>query len=269
MTPPDTPNRRERSIIRTMTTINNQDDFLQALDNNPQWRDAVRARILGDELLQLPVEFHAFVQRVEEFIRQQVRTNEQQQLFNERAEARMYRMETDIAEIRSDVTEIRSDVTGIRAELRSQTGRIDNVLGYNYETKVERNLPSIAGQYLQLHNTAVLRGSRPDRNPELERLVEQAVGEDRIALGESAEIWLLDLIFTGRRRAGEDPVYVAAEISITAGDDDITRAGERAKLLTSATGWPVTAAVICANMDEERRAAAASGNVTVIPHPAN
>ena len=27
-----------------MTTINNQDDFLEALRNNPQWRDAVRLR---------------------------------------------------------------------------------------------------------------------------------------------------------------------------------------------------------------------------------
>ena len=34
-----------------MTTINNQDDFLEALRNNPAWREAVRALILGDELL--------------------------------------------------------------------------------------------------------------------------------------------------------------------------------------------------------------------------
>ena len=45
-----------------MTTINNQDDFLQALRNNPQWRDAVRAQILGEELMQLPLKFDAFVE---------------------------------------------------------------------------------------------------------------------------------------------------------------------------------------------------------------
>ena len=43
-----------------MTTINNQDDFLEALRNNPQWRDAVRAQILGEDLLKLPVKFDAF-----------------------------------------------------------------------------------------------------------------------------------------------------------------------------------------------------------------
>ena len=53
-----------------MTTIHSLDEFLQALDDNPAWRDAVRARILGNELLQLPARFVAFM--------------EQQTMFNER-----------------------------------------------------------------------------------------------------------------------------------------------------------------------------------------
>ena len=53
-----------------MTTINNQEDFLEALRNNPAWREAVRAQILGDELLQLPVRFDAFVQEFDAFARE-------------------------------------------------------------------------------------------------------------------------------------------------------------------------------------------------------
>ena len=45
-----------------MTTINDQDDFLEALRNNPQWRDAVRAQVLGDDLMELPAKFDAFVE---------------------------------------------------------------------------------------------------------------------------------------------------------------------------------------------------------------
>ena len=45
-----------------MTTINSLDDFLRALDANPSWREAIRTRILGEELLQLPVKFDAFAQ---------------------------------------------------------------------------------------------------------------------------------------------------------------------------------------------------------------
>ena len=50
-----------------MTTINNQDDFLETLGNNPAWREAVRAQILGDELPQFPVRFDAFVQESNAF----------------------------------------------------------------------------------------------------------------------------------------------------------------------------------------------------------
>ena len=49
-----------------MTTINSQEDFLRALDENPQWLEAVRSRILGDELKQLPARFDAFVERTED-----------------------------------------------------------------------------------------------------------------------------------------------------------------------------------------------------------
>ena len=55
---------------------------------------------------------------------------------------------------KTDVTELRTDVAELRTTVASQTGRIDNALGYNYQSRVERNIPSIAGQYLQLrkHN---------------------------------------------------------------------------------------------------------------------
>ena len=36
-------------------------DLLEALRNNPQWRDAVRAQILSEDLLQLPAKFDALL----------------------------------------------------------------------------------------------------------------------------------------------------------------------------------------------------------------
>lgn len=58
-----------------MTTINNQDDFLNALSDNSQWREAVRAKILGDELLQLPARFDALTDRIDLFVAEQQETN--------------------------------------------------------------------------------------------------------------------------------------------------------------------------------------------------
>ena len=50
-----------------MTTINSKEDFLRALRENPEWKDAVRALILGEELLRLPVRFDAFVDEQRQF----------------------------------------------------------------------------------------------------------------------------------------------------------------------------------------------------------
>ena len=41
---------------------------MRALTDNPQWKAAVRAQILGEELLQLPVRFDAFMERMTLFI---------------------------------------------------------------------------------------------------------------------------------------------------------------------------------------------------------
>ena len=71
-----------------MTTINSQEDFLRALAENPEWRAAVRAQILGDDVLQLPSRFDAFVE-MDAFIEEQKQTNamvagfiEEQKQFN-------------------------------------------------------------------------------------------------------------------------------------------------------------------------------------------
>ena len=50
-----------------MTLINNADDFLNALDNNPAWLEAVRSRILGEEVMRLPVRFDRFEKDFQDF----------------------------------------------------------------------------------------------------------------------------------------------------------------------------------------------------------
>ena len=76
-----------------MTTINNPDDFLRALD--------------------------AFI--------------EQQVILNKNLLTRMDRIEADVAQLKTDVSGIKTDMAGMRTDLNAQTGRIDNALGANYE----------------------------------------------------------------------------------------------------------------------------------------
>ena len=97
--------------------------------------------------------------------------------------------------------------------------------------------------------------------------MDRALDDILITQDQRDDLWLLDLIFTGRDRATGDYLYIAAETSITIGDDDVTRAADRAATLASIVKQPVTAAVIAAHIDDERRSLAASRNVTLIPHP--
>ena len=91
-----------------MTTINNQDDFLEALRNNPAWREAVRAQILGDELLQLPVKFDAFV--------------EEHRTTHINIDARLDRIEGDTGALKGDFARTRTvrDAAGIASDMGLQ-----------------------------------------------------------------------------------------------------------------------------------------------------
>ena len=290
-----------------MTTINSQDDFLRALEENPQWRDAIRRHILTEELLQLPARFHVLIQRVDtldqkvDVLTQRVDTLDQKVDVLTQG---MSQVKTDLNTLTGRVDNLTGRVDNLTGRVdtltgrvdnltgrvdnltgrvdnavntltgridnavNTLTGRIDNALGYNYQLKVERNLRSIAGQHLHLRNIAILRSSRPDWSNEFDNLIQEAVDQGLITEEQSYEVWDTDLIFVGTPRGDTTSIYVAAEVSITAGDDDITRAANRAGLIAQATRRPVTPVVICANVDDPRHALATRHNATVIPHPA-
>ena len=85
-----------------MTTINNQDDFLRALSENPQWRELVRAQILGDELLQLPARFDALSARLDACIEELRESNREQKEINRELREIARRHDDAIAEIRAE-----------------------------------------------------------------------------------------------------------------------------------------------------------------------
>ena len=60
--------------------------FLQALREDPDFRDEVRSLLLGDELLQLPERFAQFAAYVNDFIEEQKKFNDEQRAINRRVE---------------------------------------------------------------------------------------------------------------------------------------------------------------------------------------
>lgn len=247
-----------------MTTFNNQEDFLRALEENPQWRDAIRRQILTEELLQLPVRFHVLTQRVDTLDQKVDGLTQDMSQVKTDLKTLTNRFDNDMSQVKADLKTLTGKVDD---NFNTLSGRIDNALGYNYQVKVERNLRSISGQYLQLRNITILRFLGPDSNPDFDNMIQGAIDQGLITEEQSYEVWNTDLILLGTPRGDTTPVYVAAEISITASDNDITRAVNRAGLIAQATRLPVTPVIICDNADDSRQALATRYNVAIIPHP--
>ena len=209
-----------------MTTINNQDDFLEALRNNPAWREAVRAQILGDELLQLLVRFDAFVQEFEAFAREQNAFVREQNAFvqEQRAQTANLRERADRAE--NDMGALKGDFARTRTVQDARNIAYD--LGLEFvRTLSSDELRDMAG------NTLPRDVGRSFRNADL--VIETT--------------------------DGTDISYIAMEISFTADLRDCDRAIQNAGLITSFTGKAAQAAVANVRNDREAPEAVESGAV--------
>ena len=213
-----------------MVTINTEADFLRALSDHPEWKASVRAQILGEELLQLPVQFQAFVQqqqqsndRMQEFVDQQREVNEQQRQFNDRTEARMDRLEGDISVMKGGHARSR----GIKA-----APAIADDLGLEYVRTVPR--------------------------AELVAVTRQLAGAD-ITISDRRSFRDADLIIEAAD--GATTVYVAVEISYMADRRDSDRAERNARYLAQHMNLPAHASVASVRNDRELQDLIDAGNI--------
>ena len=209
-----------------MTTINSQDDFLEALRNNPQWRDAVRAQILGEDLLQLPVKFDAFVEeqkaqneKFDAFVEEHRTTHINIDARFDRIDARFDRIEGDMGTLKGDFarTRVIQDAQGVASDMGLAFVR----------TLSATDLSDMSG------NTLPRDIGRSFRNADL---VIEATD-------------------------GADTRYIAMEVSFTADRRDCDRATRNAGLITRFTGKPAQPTIASVRNDRDAAEAVESGAV--------
>ena len=261
-----------------MTSINDITDLVQILRDNPEWRDTIRAMIVGEELGKLPDEMTAFVRTTNEnfnLVHQQFEKVNQQfekvdqqfekidQQFEkvnqqfEKIDQRLEKLETDLAGLRKDTNQGFNDVNG----------RLDNGFGANYEHKVTKNIPSHVRQQLDLRRIRMLRSIRDGLTTELEDILDNAMDHHLMTKEQSRQLLNVDLILTGRHTDSGINTYLVAEMAITIRQDDVTRAANRAEILRNATDSPVIPAVIGARINSEEAELAEEMNVTTLLIP--
>ena len=241
-----------------MATINTQEDFLRALAENPQWREAVRAQLLGEELLQLPAKLDAFVKRIDEFIGEQRRTNEEQQRRNARLDSMLEEQRRRNEWLDSMVEEQR---------------RINDRYDRRFTTLSNDVAQAKAGHarfITKFHGASIVLGMQIDlklgivynrdvTGKELALIVHKAAGAD-ISTKDLRSFSKADLIVEAEDENG-GVCYVAVEASFTANLRDVTRAQRNAALLTRFTGRPAYAVVSSVRNDLHVETEIAAGNI--------
>ena len=181
--------------------------------------------------------------------------------------ANVKQLQSDMTEVKTDVKQLQSDMAETRTDVRRIDGRLDRGFGANYEAKVAQNVRSILGQQAGVRSSRVLKGLSLRTDPDFDQQVESAEASGAITEDESDELLLLDLIVSGTRRGNPERVYAGIEVSITANDDDVNWAADRAQILRKVTGGPVIAVVIADRVEAQQRELAARREVAVAVHP--
>ena len=285
-----------------MTTINNFDDILSAMEQNPQLREAMRNHILGEEFLQLPsivrqsqdlivrvmekqIELSGTVRQVLEEITGALTSHIE---MNNRIIAtivdRQDRMEADGVELKEGQNRLEvsakelqegqarmearqdrmeSDVAELKAGQSRMEGQLNNLTGADYERKVSKRAPRIARRHLYLQRVSVVYGITVPDNKTIAELLDRATENGSITDEQAGELERADLILAGANPADE-PAYAVAEVSLTIDEHDVDRARSRARILQDASGAVAKAAVIGTAISDANRQRAEQDNVAVV-----
>ena len=277
-----------------MPNINSTEDFLRALSENREWREAVRVQILDEQQRQLPVAFQTFVERVDRFIEKQERLNEEMtqavlELREGNAELResnaelkattarlteaVERLEQGQERLTIAVEELQrfvADQREFNADQR-QFNSDQREFNQSFLRRLDRLTTDVGhakGGYALFSATRQAPGLAYDMGY---RFVKQLDMADILALiprsararkpaNELRSFRQADIIVEAKTDDGET-VYIAAEVSFTADQRDTWRARRNAHYLTEFTGKPARPAIASIRNDYEITDEIESGDI--------
>ena len=232
-----------------MTTINNIEDLVELLDKQPRWLDAVRARVLTRELIELPQTLARFAAGTNEhFAEVDQRFDKVEGEMNERfdkvdqrfdkVDQRLDKVDQRFDKVESDISGLRDDIAPLKgAHVRSAAVREAGLIAEDMGFTFVRTLTS-----------------------EQVRILSRTESTADIPAGDLRSFRRADLIMEVTDGEGET-CYVAVEISFTANGRDTSRAVRNAGFLTSFTGKRSVAAVAGLRRDDRIDESIESGEV--------
>ena len=219
-----------------MVIIHTTEDFIRAMDENPEWLEAVRARVLPREVLELPrrlEELRAVVERLAATQNRMLAT--QNRILAEQAEmkATQNRMLATQDGILATQDGILATQDGILATLKEHTETLKQHTDFLAELrgdKVEKDLGKeiyglLGGYPFGMRLVKVVRGyywtNFMDR---FNNAVHAASDDGKISNEQYRRIMRTDLIASARRRGADEDVYFVFEASSKINRNDVDRA---------------------------------------------
>ena len=220
-----------------------REEFLDLLERDGAFREAVRRQLLTAELIELPERFAAFAERVDEFM-------VEQQAINARVDARF-----DAVDARFDAVDARFDRMDARfdrmdARLQAITDDMGVLKGHAAGRAARDHVETILDR-LGLTYVTIL--DRRDLVGLLRRFQD-------IPTGERQSFYQADLVLEALDDDGTTR-YVAVEASYTADRRDSDRARRNAGFLTRVTGCPAHAVVASLRNDRDVQVLVDAGTV--------
>lgn len=227
-------------------------DLLRVLRENPEWREAVRREVLGDELLTLPDLVRSNSVAIDEL---------RATTADLRASIEDLRttMREEFRRVDSAIAALADDVRQIVRELRRLAGRVGSLEGSLSETKWQQHFSGRFG--------GVIYRSRLLTPRDLEHF-EGAYEDGTLDEAEARAVRNLDLIIEGVMGRGDTRrnVILAVEVSVSIEPRDVERAVARAETLRR-VGYDAVPVVAGARMDASLRDDSVARGVEVVLRP--
>ena len=263
-----------------MPNINSTEDFLRALSENLEWREAVRAQILDERQRQLPDSIQAFVERVDRSIENQERiiaelkeANTRLAMTTERIEAGQERLTNAVERLEAGqgrLTNVVEELLRFVADQR-ETNAKQQEINDAFLRRLDRLSTDVGhakGGYALFSAARQAPGIAYDMGykfvkqlgmADLISLIPQSA-RDRKPANELRSFREADIVLEANAENGET-VYIVAEVSFTADQRDTWRARRNAHYLTEFTGKPALPAIASIRNDYEIAAEIESGDV--------
>ena len=156
---------------------------------------------------------------------------------------RLDRAEAGIVDIKKIMADIMASLDAMGANIdimQADIAHIKNDLGYlksvRLESKLSRSIRSIAMHVFQLRPPKVIQSSYERMDATMQKMVEDAIDDDRLSYDEYIRLEQTDIILSARRKQDGSEVWIPLEASHTIMPKDVDRVKESAEILSRLLG---------------------------------